>query len=235
MLNHNSRYAAVSRRAFLARSAAVGALVLVPTLACSKSDSEIFADEPELAGGNAAPSGSTGTTSGTDVAATTAATPTSGTPIAAGAELAVAFSFTPGDSGRRVRNPYVAVWIEDAAGDLVQTVSLWFQNGKGQRWLPDLKRWYSAESARLAAGGPSTVDTISSATRTPGSYTVAWDGTDSSGARAVEGSYFVCIEAAREHGPYELVREPVTLGASAFSTALAGSGEIVDASVEFVV
>ena len=41
----------------------------------------------------------------------------------------------------------------------------------------------------------------------PGAYKIVWDGNDDKKAPVVQGDYFVCIEAAREHGPYEIVRE----------------------------
>ena len=55
------------------------------------------------------------------------------------------------------------------------------------------------------------------------------------GAAAAQGSYFLCIEAAREHGPYELIRETLTLGSKAFTQALTPNGELTKASVSYVV
>ena len=46
------------------------------------------------------------------------------------------------------------------------------------------------------------------------------------------GDYFVCIEAAREKGPYQIVREQVTVGAAPFAKPLAAKGELQDVSVE---
>jgi len=135
-------------------------------------------------------------------------------------------AFTYAASGGRVRNPYVAVWVEDEAGELVDTVALWFkQSQKGLRWLSDLRRWYSVD------GSSATVDTVSSATRTPGSYQVAWDVTDLDGNQVPAGQYYVCIEAAREHGPYSLIREAITLAEGMAATDLADDGELSAASV----
>jgi hypothetical protein len=64
---------------------------------------------------------------------------------------------------------------------------------------------------------------------------VAWDGRDANGAGVSQGTYFVCIEAAREHGPYELIRQEITLGATAFESKLADNGELTAATVKFVV
>jgi hypothetical protein len=45
----------------------------------------------------------------------------------------------------------------------------------------------------------------------------------------------VCIEAAREHGPYELIRESITLGTRPMQKSLADKGELTAASVAFSV
>ena len=69
----------------------------------------------------------------------------------------------------------------------------------------------------------------------PGAYSVVWDGSLVAGGRATEGDYFVCIEAAREHGPYELIREQMTLGAAATSATFPDNGELSAASAAYTV
>ena len=253
MASNSSRFDDVTRRAFMKRSLLAGALVLVPGLAaCGTSDEDVFASGADTTTGDAATTAAAAmdSTAAATTAATSAATPSdtssadtspadagpaaSGTAFPAGAELVVDFTFAA-EAGGRVQNPYIAVWIENEAEELVQTVSLWMKSGKGLKWLPDLKRWYSADQDRVDAGGTDMVDTISSATRVAGDYSVVWDGTDTTGAPVAQGVYHVCIEAAREHGPYELIREAVTIGTSAFSTELAPDGELTAASVSFVV
>lgn len=129
-----------------------------------------------------------------------------------------------GPGGGMVRNPYIAVWIENSAGALVKTVSLWhLQNGQ-DRWLSELAQWYQA------SGG---VETNSSATRAPGSYTVAWDLTDASGAAVKDGTYTVCIEALREHGSYSLATGDVAVKGKAVSTTLADNVELSAITVKY--
>lgn len=239
------RLVRVSRRHRLLRSGAVaGALLSLPGLACASTDAEVFAD---AAGTTVSPTTSTvsPTTSAsstsrpsttaaeaTTTTVTEATTTTLGTvdlaTIPAGAELLVSFTYEPSSSGQ-VHNPYVAVWIEDADGNLVDTISLWFsQSGKGTRWLSDLRSWYSASNR-------ADDTTMSGATRVAGAYTVAWDGTDLSGAPVEQGEYTLYIEAAREHGPYEITSTPITIGTDPVTVAFADDGEIVDASAQFVV
>jgi hypothetical protein len=139
--------------------------------------------------------------------------------------MGVRFTYKVATSGGRVNNPYVAVWIEDTSGALVDTLGLWYlQSQKGTRWLNELRRWYSVDGS---------TDTTSSATRTPGDYALVWDLKDSEGQTVAPGSYFVCIEAAREHGPYSLIRQSFTLGATPFKTDLPAQGELTNASISY--
>ncbi|MFB9993069.1 DUF2271 domain-containing protein [Deinococcus oregonensis] len=154
-----------------------------------------------------------------------AATPTTSKKWAAGMALNVAFTVATQATGR-VKRPYVAVWIEDTQGNPVRTLTVWTQQSRmNPRWLGELRRWYR-ESGAL-------VSTVSSATRNPGSYAVAWDGKTDKGALAAQGEYYVCIETAREHGPYSLIREKVTVAGSAFKKALGADQDIEAASVSF--
>ncbi|MCB0993770.1 MAG: DUF2271 domain-containing protein [Acidimicrobiales bacterium] len=242
MKQSESRFVAVSRRAFLARSAALGAIVVVPGLACAKSDEEIFASATPVPAGTAAPTavGETPTTPADEPTEQATATneptaapeePTAapGGTFPAGGELLVAFSYVPASTGGRVLNPYIAVWVEDLNGNLVDTISVWFeQSSKGARYLRDLRRWYTTSDAAADT-------TMSGATRVAGSYTVAWDGTDLAGAPVAAGDYVLYLEAAREHGPYTLISSPLTLGSEPFALSVPADGELADVSAELVV
>lgn len=146
-------------------------------------------------------------------------------PWTSGMGLDVNFTVATQATGR-VKRPYVAVWIEDGAGNTVRNLSVWVQQSRlNPRWLAELRRW-TRQNADL-------LGTVSSATRNPGSYAVKWDGKTDKGALAGQGDYYVCIETAREHGPYSLVREKVTVGASAFKKTLATDNDIEAASVAY--
>lgn len=155
---------------------------------------------------------------------------TAGGSVAVAGEMVVTFTYTQGAGGKN-EPPYVAVWIEDTAGRLVETVALFYEQGRrGGRWLDHLDRWFSVDAVRIAGGGEDTAATISSATRLPGVYTVAWDGSVG-GVAAPSGPYFLCIEAVRENGPHSLIREAVDLTGSLPPTPLPGDGELSEASV----
>ncbi len=197
----------------LAGTAALGAALAIPALACGgNSDESAFATSTT---GGASP-----TTAGT-ASPTTA----SGPLFPAGGEMVVDFTFAPSEGGS-VKNPYIAVWIETPEGALVKTVSLWFeQTSSGKKYLPDMRKWYAASSG----DAPST----SGATRLPGSYSVVWNGTDESGQPVSQGDYVVYIEAAREEGPYELISQPVAIGTAPFNDQLMPKGELTAASIVY--
>jgi len=219
----------------LKASLGASAFMLVPGLACSTDDREVFA------GATAEPAPTTTTTvpPTTIEPPTTTTEPNTGvapeaatvdrTPAVHG-EMVISFTYTQAEGGKNER-PYVAVWIEDAVGELATTVSLWYEQGRrGDRWLDHLNRWYSADLDRIAAGGRDDVATVSSATRAAGAYTVVWDGSIAD-TPATAGDYFVCVEAVREEGPYSLIRHPVTLQGDLPETTLPDDGELSLASV----
>jgi thiamine biosynthesis lipoprotein ApbE len=150
-------------------------------------------------------------------------------------ELLVNFEISgPAGNARRYRRPYVAVWVEDKDGLTARTLALWLMTRQpGPRWHPDLKRWYRDDQVRRLADDTDLIDTISRPTRPPGKYTVTWDGKDDHGKPLGPGTYTVCIEAAREHGTYQIIRKDVTIADKPFAEDLKGNVEMKSASIEY--
>ncbi|MBO0949390.1 DUF2271 domain-containing protein [Fibrella forsythiae] len=125
----------------------------------------------------------------------------------------------------RSRRPFVAVWVEDDNHVPVRQIALWYNKPK---WLRDLRAWYSLER-------PADFDmsTIASATRSPGSYSLKWDGKNDKGEYVKQGKYTVCIEAAREHGTYQLIREEMNFNGKTKQQTLAGNVEIASAALDY--
>jgi hypothetical protein len=148
-------------------------------------------------------------------------------------EVAVEFEIIQG-SEFRWRRPYVAVWVEDRSGKYIRTLSLWVQTSrKGPRWIPDLRKWYRFAQDQLQAGGPDLVATVSSATRTAGKYTLVWNGRDDKDKPVEQGVYNICIEAAREHGTYQLMRKEINCGGKEAKAEIEGNVEIRGAVLEY--
>ncbi len=102
----------------------------------------------------------------------------------------------PEGGGRKIKRPFVAVWVENADGKRVRTVAVW---GRERKYLPDLHAWWKGES-----GDEQWAQSITRATRNPGKYRLAWDGLDDHGASLPLGTYTITLEANREHGTYAI-------------------------------
>ncbi len=226
-----SLYKKVSRRAFVRSAMLTASAVVVPG---------VFANTAGAAKKKAAkkpaakPTPTTVSAKATPAttAAAVAAKPVTGAVFDQSKELAIAFTFEVQGGGGRINNPYVVVWVEDASGKLLRTVGLWFQRGRGLRYLDQLSRWFEVDSARINSGGVDTAESTSSPTRLPGAYSLAWDGTDDQGIPVPHGKYILFIEAARERGPYEIIQQQITIGPEGLKQALAANGELTKASIE---
>lgn len=115
--------------------------------------------------------------------------------------------------------PYVAAWIEPAAGGAAQTLFVWYDvkkmgNEPGTKWLADLRTWWrkGGRSLNLPADG------LSGATRAPGDQRVSIP------ASVRPGQYKLFVEAARETGGRELVSVPLTIPAK--SASVKGNSEL---------
>ena len=129
----------------------------------------------------------------------------------------------------RFRRPFVAVWVEDAKKNTVRTLALWYNK---PRWLPDLKEWYRKNNNNYN-GGAQDMSAISSATRPAGSYTLKWDGKDDKGKYVNEGTYTIFIEAAREHGTYQIMKQEINCKKKPEHFEIPGNIEVNNASVEY--
>ena len=133
--------------------------------------------------------------------------------------------------GFRYEKPYVAVWVEDTDKFPVRTVALWY---KKDRWLPDLKSWYRGDKLRHMAEGSDLSRSISSATRPAGKYNLVWDGKDNAGKPVKPGKYTIYIEAAREHGTYQLMHQEIDLtGKAQQQFQLPGGTELAGATIDY--
>jgi thiamine biosynthesis lipoprotein len=128
-----------------------------------------------------------------------------------------------------VKRPYVALWIEDENHAAIKTVSLWHQRDK---WLPELKSWYLKYRGLYTADN-SIFNSVTSATRSAGKYSVKWDGKDDKGNFVKPGKYTVKIEAAREHGTYQLMRQEIDLDETPKTISIPGGVEIASATLDY--
>jgi thiamine biosynthesis lipoprotein ApbE len=132
--------------------------------------------------------------------------------------------------GYRVRRPYVAVWIEDQNHSPVRTIALWYAKFK---FLHELNSWSRVESLRSPSDDTHVLNSTSSATRPPGKYTFKWDGKDDFGKPVKAGKYNVMIEAAREHGTDQVMRQEIDFDGSPKQFQIPGGVEIASASLDY--
>jgi thiamine biosynthesis lipoprotein len=132
--------------------------------------------------------------------------------------------------GFRVHRPYVVVWIEDEAHAPVRTIALWFAKYK---YLNELRAWSRDESTRSVSQDTHIMNSVSSATRPPGKYSFRWDGKDDFGNFVKPGKYTVMIEAAREHGTYQLMHQEMDFNGSPKQFQLPGDVEIASATLDY--
>lgn len=122
----------------------------------------------------------------------------------------------------RSHRPFVAAWIQDEAGKPVRQLALWYNK---PRWLHELREWYNLRANDAAS--------VTSATRSPGEYTLVWDGKDDSGQFVKQGKYTVMIEAAREHGSYQLIQQTMDFNGKVKQQPLTGNVEITAAALDY--
>ena len=132
--------------------------------------------------------------------------------------------------GFRVTRPYVAVWIEDANGHPVRTIALWFNKF---RFLHELQTWYSDQLLYRTDGAQTFANSISSATRPPGTYTLNWDGKDDAGNLVKPGKYRVFVEVSREHGTRQLLHQDMDFSGMPKRVDLPGGIEIASAYFDY--
>ncbi|HUR59999.1 MAG TPA: DUF2271 domain-containing protein [Opitutaceae bacterium] len=132
-------------------------------------------------------------------------------------------------SGGRTKRPYVAVWVEDKDNVSVRTLGLWFNK---PRWLPDLRAWSRAEARRELTASSRTPESISSATRGPGKYSLRWDGTGDAGQALPPGQYTIFVEVAREHGTHQLVTGKVDVSVTGTHLDLPANTELAAISLD---
>jgi FAD:protein FMN transferase len=149
-------------------------------------------------------------------------------------KLTIDFEINRAGNDGRYRRPYVAVWVEDSDGFPVRTLTLWLQTSPpGPRWHRDLRKWYKNDTMRKLVDGKNLIDSISAATKPPGKYKVVWDGKDDHGQLVKQGKYTLLIEAAREHGTYQIMKKELDFSNKPFAEKLEGNVEIKEASLEY--
>ncbi|MBK5271571.1 MAG: DUF2271 domain-containing protein [Bacteroidia bacterium] len=130
--------------------------------------------------------------------------------------------------GMRVHRPFVAIWVVDENKKPLRQVGLWYNK---PRWLNEMRSWYAVYGSKVTEAD-NNISSTSSATRSPGKYTLKWDGKDDAGNLVQEGSYTVYIEAAREHGTHQLMSQEINIKKQQHFD-LTGNIEVASVSLDY--
>jgi hypothetical protein len=93
--------------------------------------------------------------------------------------------------------------------------------------------WYRVAESGASHDAYGFAHSIASATRSPGKYSFIWNGKDDAGKLVAPGKYTVFIEAAREHGTYQLMRQEMDFNGAPAKVDLKGNTEIAGASLDY--
>jgi thiamine biosynthesis lipoprotein ApbE len=136
----------------------------------------------------------------------------------------------PQPQGFGARRPYLAIWVEDKDRFPVRTLAVWFNKA---RWLNELRAWYRDDRLRSMSEGTEILNSVTSATRSPGKYTFKWDGKDNAGKPVKAGRYTILVEAAREHGGYSLDRHQIDFNGQPSQAQLPPDAELGVVSLDY--
>ena len=142
-------------------------------------------------------------------------------------ELSIAFEMNAIAGNNR--RPFAAIWVENENRELVRNLALWYNKPK---WVPDLKNWYRINGANFKVD-KANYASITGATRSPGKYTIKWDGKDDKGNFVEQGKYTVIIETSKEHGTDEMIRQPMEFKKAAKKMTSKGNVEISNVIFDF--
>lgn len=121
--------------------------------------------------------------------------------------------------------PYVAVWIETTNRKGVHTLAFWKEQSD---WFKDLRQWWR----KIGRNKSPNYDAVTGATRKPGSYQLTWNGELLSGEKLSSGDYVLHVEAVREQGSREYLRQNITLGKNNIQNyTLQGNTELGEISI----
>ncbi|MDB5010980.1 MAG: hypothetical protein JWQ06_1769, partial [Mucilaginibacter sp.] len=132
--------------------------------------------------------------------------------------------------GMRVHRPYIAVWVIDKDKKPVRNIALWYRKPK---YLDEINSWYDTYYSKFETEDRNLISTTS-ATRPAGKYTLKWDGKNDKGELVKRGSYTIMIEAAREHGTHQLIKQEMDFTNTPKPITLPGNVEIASASLNYI-
>lgn len=130
--------------------------------------------------------------------------------------------------------PYVAIWLETIDRKGITTIALWYgERAEDDKWLKDLRQWWRKIGRKnQTTQHQHNVDGYTGATKLTGKHIILWGGKDDTDKPVLAGDYLINIEAAREDGGRDYIRQKITLG-TAGSANLPSKREIGPVSIRW--
>jgi len=125
-------------------------------------------------------------------------------PVSKALEISVEVTI-PKISTQPYHKPYVAIWLETKNRRGIYTLAFWHEQ---KDWFKDLRQWWR----KIGRQGQPNYDQVTGATKKPGTYTVRYDGKNIQGQQLPAGEYYLNVEAVREDGGREFIRQKIFLG-----------------------
>lgn len=123
------------------------------------------------------------------------------------------------------KRPYVAVWVDDASGNLVRGLALW---GNKSKYYGDLSTLWGH-----LHGNFDQLRSVTRATRAPGKYELVWDGLDNNTRPVPLGTYRITVETNQEHGSYGKQSGTIEIGQTPTSITLPATRNFDAVSVRY--
>ncbi len=157
-------------------------------------------------------------------ATATAATPAGSSAWPAGYQVSIGIEIKA-SGGRREKRPFVAVWVENAAGERVRTIAVW---GNERKYLSELRAWW-----KEAQNNQDWAMSITRATRGAGKHRLAWDGKDDHDQPLPPGTYTISVESNREHGSYAIEHGTIECGRTAATGTIPATSQCGETQLTF--
>ncbi len=125
--------------------------------------------------------------------------------LVSASEISVELTIPKIDS-QPYHKPYIAVWLETRKRKGVHTLAFWHEQSD---WFKDLRQWWR----KIGQQKSPAYDQVTGATKKPGTYTVKIPKHIFTDLTLAPGEYFLNVEAVREEGGREFVRQKIVIGA----------------------